>query len=262
MNREKLENLALGIDIGGTGIKGALVNTFSGELVSERIKRPTPEGGKPQEIIATVQEILASLTAISLSVAQVSELPIGICFPAVVKNGHTFSAANISKEWIGLAAEKMFEQQLGQPIFFINDADAAGYAETHFGAGRGKSGLTIMTTLGTGIGTALMFNGALIPNAELGHLTIHGKDYEKKASYAAKERDDLSWHEWAERLQIYYRELEKLLSPDLFIVGGGVSKYAENFLPLIECDTPMLAALLRNNAGIIGAATLAVQPDR
>jgi polyphosphate glucokinase len=242
---------AIGIDIGGTGIKGAYVDLAGGALLSDRMKVSTPEGGRPKDIVASVQQILGMLTGAP------ADTPVGICFPAAVVHGRTMSAANVSDEWIGLEAEKLFEEAIGRDIFFVNDADAAGYAESRFGAAKDKDGLVLMTTLGTGIGTAQIYNGVLIPNAELGHLEIHGGDYEKKASFAAKERDDLDYKHWAKRLQRYYSHLEALLWPDLIIVGGGVSKHHEEFLPLLDLRTPIVPAVLRNNAGILGAAALA-----
>ena len=241
---------AVGIDIGGTGIKGALVSTKTGELRSERIKLGTPEGGEPEAIAEVVREIAAA-------VDDKPERALGICFPAVVKHGITQSAANVSDRWIGLDADELFSNTLHRHVHVINDADAAGVAEVKFGAGRKRSGLTVMTTLGTGIGSALFYNGVLIPNAELGHLEIDGVDYETRASFAAMERDSLSFEEWAERLQIYYSTLEKLFTPDLFIVGGGVSKSHEQFLPLLKLKTEIVPAALQNSAGIIGAAALA-----
>jgi len=243
---------ALGIDIGGTGIKGAIVDTTTGELVTERVKLSTPEGGSPEDILATVVQLIEELGGVE------SDIPVGICFPAVVHNGVTMSAANVSKDWIGLEAEKLFEKGLGRDIHFVNDADAAGYAEVRFGAAKGVEGLVLMTTLGTGIGTALIYNGVLVPNSELGHLEIGGKDAEHRAAYSAKEREELSWKRWAGRLQKYYATLEMLFSPDLLIVGGGVSKNYESFIPLLELSTPIVPAVLRNNAGILGAAALAV----
>ena len=242
--------IAVGIDIGGTGIKGAVVDTATGELLTSRIKVPTPEGGEPDAIVATVTQILATL-------AVEPGIPVGVCFPAVVINGTTMSAANVSDKWIGLAAESLFEQALGRDIHFVNDADAAGYAEVRYGAAKGVKGLVILTTLGTGIGSALIYNDVLIPNSELGHLELDGKDAESRAAYSAKERDDLDWAHWAKRLQKYYTHLESLFSPDLFIVGGGVSKTADDFLPLLKLDTPIIAAVHKNNAGILGAAALA-----
>ena len=245
--------LAIGIDIGGTGIKGAVVDVGAGELVSERVKVATPPGGEPDAIIAEVVAMIAGLGDAA------DGLPVGVCFPAIVRGGRTMSAANVSKAWIGLEAERLFEEALGRDIFFINDADAAGIAEAAFGAAKEVPGLVILTTLGTGIGSALVYDGVLIPNTELGHLEIDGHDAESRASYAAKDRDDLSWKKWTKRLQRYYERLEFLFSPDLLVVGGGVSKHHEDFLPLLHLATPIVPAALRNNAGILGAAALAAR---
>ena len=242
---------AVGIDIGGTGIKGAIVDVTTGKLLSDRIKLPTPEGGEPDDIVLTVQEVLKKLGSPD------KKLPMGLCFPAVVVEGRTLSAANVSKKWIGLEAEALFEKGLNRSISFVNDADAAGYAESLYGAAKKNKGLVILTTLGTGIGTALIYKGVLIPNAELGHLQLEGVDWETRAAYSAKERENLSWEEWAGRLQKYYDMLVALFHPDLFIVGGGVSKEYKDFLPLLKLDTPIVPAALRNNAGILGAAALA-----
>lgn len=244
--------LAVGIDIGGTGIKGALVDLETGELVSERIKIATPPGGDPAAIIGVVVSIISQIGA-------PPEAPVGVCFPAIVLHGKTMSAANVSPLWIGLEAETMFEAALERDIHFVNDADAAGYAEVRYGAAKGVPGLVLLTTLGTGIGSALIYNGALIPNSELGHLKLSGRDAEKSASNSARERGHLSWKRWARRLQVYYSHLELLFSPDLFIVGGGVSKSHELFLPQLKLRTPIVPAELRNNAGILGAAALAVK---
>jgi polyphosphate glucokinase len=241
---------AIGIDIGGTGIKGAVVDTKSGTLLSERIRFETPDGGTPKSIAKTLKELVAQLPG-------AQGLPVGICFPAVVRNGVTMSAANVSKDWIGLDADTFFERELQREVHVLNDADAAGIAEVKFGAAKDAKGLVIMTTLGTGIGTALMFNGRLIPNSELGHLEIDGVDYESKAAFSAKERENLSWDQWAKRLQKYFSRLEALLTPDLFIVGGGVSKEHEFFLPLLKLKTPIIPAQNRNSAGILGAAYFA-----
>jgi polyphosphate glucokinase len=250
------QNIAIGIDIGGTGIKGGIVDLDSGELVSDRVKLPTPEGGKPDDIVETTKKIVEQLAA------EDPDAPVGVCFPAIVSHGVTLSAANVSKKWIDLHAEDLFEEALGRDIHFVNDADAAGYAESRFGAAKDRDGLVLMTTLGTGIGSALIYNGVLIPNAELGHLEIDGADAESKAAYSAKEREDLSWEKWAKRLQRYYSTLEFLFTPDLFIVGGGVSKHYKDFLPLLDLKTEIVPAAHRNNAGILGAAALAVRTDR
>ena len=243
---------AIGIDIGGTGIKGALVDTKRGELLSSRIKIETPTGGEPEAIAEVVREIASQLT-------NRSDRVIGICFPAVVQDGITRSAANVSKRWIDLDAESLFTKALHTKVEILNDADAAGVAESKFGAGKGKRGLVIMTTLGTGIGTALVHNGVVIPNSELGHLQIDGVDYETKASFAAKERENLDFNQWAQRLQRYYSELERLFTPSLFIVGGGISKSHKECLPLLKLKTEIVPAKLKNSAGIIGAAAFATR---
>jgi polyphosphate glucokinase len=250
-----MSNRAIGIDIGGTGIKGAVVDIRKGELVGERVRFETPEGGTPRDIADVVAKLVSALPDAKNS------MPVGICFPAVVQHGKTMSAANISKEWIGLDADRMFEKKLNRKVHVLNDADAAGLAELRFGAGKKARGVMIMTTLGTGIGTAIFINDKLVPNAELGHLEIDGVDYETKASFAAKERENLSWEAWAKRLQTYYSRLEALLSPDLIIIGGGVSKNWEKFVPLLDLQATVVPAQKRNSAGILGAAWLANQRD-
>ena len=241
---------AIGIDIGGTGIKGALVDLDSGALVSERVKRATPEGGRPADVVAVVAEMADELGAEQLDA-------VGVCLPAIVLGGRTMSAANVSDEWIGLDADQLFADALGRDIHFVNDADAAGYAEARYGAAAGQRGLTIVTTLGTGIGSAFIHDGILLPNTELGHLELDGVDVETWAANSVRERDDLSFDEWAVRLQRFYAHVEFLFSPDLFVVGGGVSKHHEEFLPLLDLRTPIVPATLRNNAGLMGAAALA-----
>lgn len=246
-----MAKIAIGIDIGGTGIKGALVDVKNGEMIGDRVRVETPAGGSTDDIISTVKALLKKLPDAP------DDTPVGICFPAVVQHGVTKSAANISKNWIGFDADKAFTKALGREVHLVNDADAAGLAEMRFGAGRAERGVVIMTTLGTGIGTAIFYDQKLVPNAELGHLEIDGVDYETKAAFSAKEREDLSWEAWAKRLQKYYSTLQRLFSPDLIIVGGGVSKEHKNFLPLLDIDCEIVPAELRNNAGILGAARLA-----
>lgn len=245
---------AVGVDIGGTGIKGALVDLDAGALVSERVKVATPSGAEPDDVLAAVKTVLDRLGVDD------ADVPLGVAFPAIVKNGRTLSAANVSDRWIGFEAERFFEVGLGREIHFANDADVAGVAELRYGAAKGRDGLVILTTLGTGIGTAMLHNGTLIPNSELGHLQRagHKRDAEAWTAYSAMERESLSWRQWSKRLQWYYSHLEFLLSPDLFIVGGGVSKHAGEFLPRLDLKTPIVPAVHRNNAGIIGAAALAV----
>jgi polyphosphate glucokinase len=245
---------AVGVDIGGTGIKAAVVDLEAGTLLSDRIKVATPVGAEPKDVLQAVMQVLEKLDVLE------DAIPLGVAFPAIVKAGRTLSAANVSKAWIGFEAEKFFEDGLGRDIHFANDADVAGVAEMRYGAARGVQGLTILTTLGTGIGSAMIYNNVLIPNSELGHLqrAKHGKDFEAHAAYSAMERDGLTWEQWAERLQVYYSHVQFLFTPDLFIVGGGVSKHADSFLPLLRLDTRIVPAVHRNNAGIIGAAALAL----
>ena len=246
-----MAKVAIGIDIGGTGIKGALVDVKKGELAGERLRVETPAGGRPDDIALVVKELIRVLDPDGTATA------IGICFPAVVQHGVTKSAANVSKEWIGLDADELFTKVIGKPVHLINDADAAGVAEMKFGVGKKAKGLVLMTTLGTGIGTALFIDGRLVPNTELGHLEIDGVDYETKAAFSAKERENLDWVQWAARLQTYYTKVENLFTPDLFVVGGGVSKEHEDFLPLLKLRTEIVPAKLKNTAGIIGAAMVA-----
>ena len=245
---------AVGVDIGGTGIKAAIVDLTAGTLLSDRIKVATPKGAEPGDVLGAVREILATLDI------EGDAIPLGVAFPAIVKSGRTLSAANVSEKWIGFEAEKFFEEGLGRDIHFANDADVAGIAEVLFGAAKDAAGLTILTTLGTGIGSAMIYDGVLIPNSELGHVqrAKHGRDAEAYAAYSAMERDGLSWEEWAQRLQWYYSYIEFLFSPDLLVVGGGVSKHADQFLHLLELRTPIVPAVHRNNAGIIGAAALSL----
>ena len=245
---------AVGIDIGGTGIKGGVVDLEAGELVTDRIKVPTPPGAEPPAVLNAVKQVLETLEVAD------SDIPLGVAFPAIVKNGKTLSAANVSEKWIGFEAEKFFEDGLGRDIHFANDADVAGVAEVRYGAAKGVEGLVLLTTLGTGIGSAMIYNGVLIPNSDLGHLARPGKDKDAEyyAAYSAMEREELSWSKWAKRLQWYYSHLEFLFSPDLFVVGGGVSKHPEEFLPLLKLNTPIVPAVHRNNSGIIGAAALSL----
>lgn len=245
---------AIGIDIGGTGIKGGLVDVKSGELIGDRLRHETPDGARPADIAEVVRRMVNELPK--------SHTAVGICFPAIVRHGVTLSAANVSKEWIGLDAAKLFSEALKRHVHVLNDADAAGVAEIKFGAAKKNKGTVMMTTLGTGIGTALFTNGELVPNCELGHLEIEGVDYESKAAYSAKERENLSFEEWAKRLQVYYSNLDRLFSPDLYIVGGGISKQHELFLPLLKLNAPIVPALKRNNAGILGAAALAFKNSK
>ncbi|WP_029209907.1 polyphosphate--glucose phosphotransferase [Arsenicicoccus bolidensis] len=244
-------SLPLGIDVGGSGIKGAPVDLETGEFAAERVRIPTPEDSTPEAVADVIAQIIDQLDEVG------PDAPVGITVPGVVTHGVVRSAANIDKRWIDCDADALFTKRLGRDVHVVNDADAAGIAEVRYGAAKGKDGFVILTTLGTGIGIALIHDGVLIPNAELGHLELDGHDAETQAANGVREAEDLSWEEWAERLQRYYSHLEDLLWPDLFVVGGGVSKKAKKFLPLLDLRTPIIPATLLNSAGIVGAATLA-----
>jgi polyphosphate glucokinase len=254
MGTQARARTAVGVDIGGTGIKAGVVDLDAGALTSDRIKVATPKGAEPRDVLAAVTEVLDRLGVTDASI------PLGVAFPAIVKRGRTLSAANVSKKWVDFPAEEFFEEGLGRDIHFANDADVAGVAELRYGAAKDQDGLTILTTLGTGIGSALIYDGVLVPNSELGHVqrAEHVRDAEAYAAYSAMERESLSWEAWAQRLQWYYSYIEYLFSPDLFIVGGGVSKHATEFLPMLDLKTPIVPAVHRNNAGIVGAAALAL----
>ena len=239
----------LGIDIGGTGIKGAPVDVAGGKLLADRRKLATPHPAKPDAVAAVVQELVKAFEWTG---------SIGITFPGVVVNGEIRSAANLDHDWIGVDARELFGRVTGQPVTVINDADAAGIAEVRFGAGAGKTGTVLMLTFGTGIGSALFVDGTLVPNTEFGHIEIDGKDAEKRASERAKELHDLSWSKWAGRVDDYMRHMEALLSPDLVIVGGGISKESEKWVPLLTgVRAKIMPAALLNDAGIVGAAMAA-----
>ncbi len=234
-----------GIDVGGSGIKGAPVDTETGELVAERIRVKTPRPATPKAIVATAVEVVRRSGW---------DGPVGCGFPAVVKDGVVLTAANIDKAAIGFDLQGRLEQELGNPVRMINDGDAAGLAEMRWGAGRGIEGVVLMLTLGTGIGTSLFVEGRLVPNTELGHIEIQGKDAEHRASDSARKRDDLSWREYAERLDEYLHRIEDLLWPDLIVIGGGISKKSEKFLPHLTARTKIVPAQMLNEAGIAGAA--------
>ncbi len=244
-------NYALGIDIGGSGIKGALVDLTAGDFATERLRIDTPTESTPANVAAVVGEIVNNFAE------QLGDGPVGVTIPAIVQHGVTISAANIHESWVNCPAERIFEDALGRDIVLVNDADAAGVAEVGFGAAKGHPGLVIVTTLGTGIGSAIIHRGVLVPNAELGHLEIDGYDAEKRAASSVREREGLSWSEYVPRLQRYYETVEFLFSPDLLVVGGGISKKAGKFLPKLELRTPIVPAQLQNRAGIVGAAWLA-----
>lgn len=238
----------LGIDIGGSGIKGAPVNTETGMVLVDRFRIKTPQGAETQPVAEAVAEIVQHFAW---------KGPIGIGFPAPIRHGIVKMAANISPAWVGLNADEILSRATGCPVTVINDADAAGLAEMAFGAGKEQPGTVIMVTLGTGIGSAVFHNGQLVPNTELGHLEMKGEDAEKRASDAAREREDLSWKKYAKRLDSYLLLVEKLFWPDLFIIGGGISKNSDKYLPFLTVEAQVIPATFLNEAGIVGAALAA-----
>jgi polyphosphate glucokinase len=239
----------LGLDIGGSGIKGAVVNYQSGNLITERHRIPTPEGAEPEDVSKIVNQIREFFNY---------EGPIGCGFPAIIQHGVARSAANVSAKWIGTNINDLLSEETGNPVFTLNDADAAGIAEMRFGVGREyQNGVVILLTVGTGIGSAIFTDGVLVPNTEFGHLVIRGKDAELRASDAARSEKDMSWKKWASNFEEYLKVLEGLFSPDLFVVGGGVSKKWQKVAPYFNINTKIIPAELLNQAGIIGAAVFA-----
>jgi len=239
----------LGIDIGGSGIKGAPVDLKKGEFATDRLRIETPQPSKPKAVAKVVAELVKHFKYSG---------PIGCTFPAVIQRGVALSAANVDKSWIGTDAATLFSEETGCPVLVWNDADAAGFAEMTHGAGKGRDGIVIMLTFGTGIGTAVFHDGKLLPNTEFGHVEIRGKDAEHRASANIRKEKGLSWKEWTGRVEEYLQHIEMLFTPDLFIIGGGVSKKHEKFLPLLSgIRTEIVPAELFNDAGIIGAAMAA-----
>jgi len=238
----------LGIDIGGTGIKAAPVDVATGQLLAERLKLPTPRPATPKAIAPVVGQLVSDFHWTG---------PAGITFPGVVTDGVVRTAPNLDPAWISVSARELFGKATGLTAAVLNDADAAGIAEMRFGAGAGETGTVLLLTLGTGIGSALFFNRALVPNTEFGHIEIHGKDAEARASERAREEGDLSWGKWAGRVDEYLDKMEELLSPDLIIIGGGISKKSDRFLPRLTLRARVVPAALLNDAGIVGAAMAA-----
>lgn len=244
---------ALGVDIGGSGIKGATVDTTTGELIANRIRIPTPQPSTPAAVADTVARLVENFDGADA---------FGCTFPAIVQNGVILSAANVDSSWVGVDGRALFQTSTGRDFTLLNDADAAGIAEMTFGAGRGHQGVVMILTFGTGIGSAIFTNGVLLPNTELGHLKIRGRDAEHRASDRARKDGNLSWADWTPLVNEYLSELEALFSPDLFIFGGGVSKEHQSFLHLLTTRAPIVPATLRNEAGIVGAALAAAQAQR
>jgi polyphosphate glucokinase len=237
-----------GVDVGGSGIKGCDVDLDAGTLNNQRLRIPTPEPSVPEAVAEVVAEVVARFGWRG---------PLGVTLPCVVKDGVAHTAANVHQDWIGTDAAKLLSERIGQRVLVINDADAAGIAEMRHGAGRGVTGVAVLLTFGTGIGSAVFVDGTLVPNTEFGHLQLDGRDAEDTAAASVREELGLSWPHWAGRVTNYLRALETVIWPDLIIVGGGVSKHADRWLPLLENRTPVVAATLRNDAGIVGAALAA-----
>lgn len=246
--------VAIGVDVGGSGIKAAAVDLDTGELISGRLRVPTPLPAAPAAMLASIARLIKRILA---EVKIGPEIPVGVGFPAVVINGVTRTAANVDAGWVDFDADTALERVLRRPVHLINDADAAGVAEMRFGAGVGRMGTVFLITLGTGTGSALFYDGRLVPNLELGHMEIRGRDAERRSAAAARVRRGISWKAWASDLDEHLLAIEKLFSPQLFIIGGGVSKRAERFVPRLTVRAEVIPAKLLNDAGIVGAAMAA-----
>lgn len=243
----------LGIDVGGSGIKGALVDSVSGEMLTERFRIPTPESRKPKAMAKVVAEIVKHFD---------HKGPIGVGFPTIIKHGICKSEGNLHKKWHGMNVEKLFSEYVGRPVTVVNDADAAGYATMNYGIGKDKKGLVIMITIGTGLGSGAFWNGELIPNFELGQIPFENYDkIELWAANSAKEREGLTYKDWGKRFNRFLELVELIVSPDLIMLGGGASKDFDQFKDCITIETPVVASLLLNGAGIIGAAAAALHPE-
>jgi len=249
------KHIALGIDVGGSGIKGAPVNLKTGELTEDRFRIPTPDPSTPDAVAQTVAQVINRFKPSK-------KTPVGVTFPGVIQDGVVRTAANVDDQWIGADIRQIIRDHSGHDVVVLNDADAAGYGEFKYGAAHQQDGVVLLTTLGTGIGTALIVDGTLVRNTEFGHVQIDGHDAEEFAAESARERHNLSMDQWIERLQAYYTEMEKLLWPDLIIVGGGISKHSEEFLPKLRLRAPIVPAELLNQAGIVGAAAHADNVNR
>ena len=243
---------AIGVDVGGTGIKAAPVNLKKGTFAKERYRIPTPQPSTPEAVGKAVARAIKHFSPDA-------HVPIGVTYPGVIQQGIVKTAANIDDEWLETDVRQIISDHAGRDVVVMNDADAAGFAEYKYGAAHGQDGVVFRATLGTGIGTALIAEGQLVSNTELGHILIDGKDAEEYASKTGREKHNLDWDEWAVHLQRYFSEIERLLWPDLIIVGGGISKSAHMYLPELNLRAPIVAAELLNGAGIVGAAAIAHQ---
>lgn len=242
---ETTSPIAVGIDIGGSSVKGAAVSLTAGDLAGDRVLEPTPTPSTPLAVADVVASVASRVRAAG---------PVGITFPGVVRSGIVETAANLDHSWVGVDANDLFSRRLGRPVTVLNDADAAGIAEMAFGAGRDRQGVVMMITLGTGIGSALFLDGKLVANTEFGHIIVAGEDGEKLAAASVRTAQDLSWETWSRRLNAYLVRLECLISPDLIILGGGISRDHAEFLPRLRARAELAPAQLLNDAGIVGAA--------
>ena len=255
--------LAIGVDVGGSAIKVGAVAVDRGELIGRRVRMPTPDPSSPAKVVPAIARTVARLVRDTGDVPAAP--PVGVGVPAVVIGGVTKSAANIDADWIDFDAREALTTELKRPVVVLNDADAAGLAEMRFGAGIDEPGVVFVLTLGTGVGSGMFNDGRLVPNTELGHMEIRGRDAERRSAAAARTRRGLSWKAWAEDLDEHLHAIEKLFSPDLIILGGGVSKQPDKFIPLLTVKTRVVPAKLQNDAGIVGAAMAAAEahlPDR
>ena len=248
--------LAIGVDVGGSGVKAAVVDTASGLLVSERLRVPTPTPSTPDRVGATIGRLIRRLVK-SAEIA--ADTPVGVGLPGVAMNGRLLTAANIDPAWIDYAIADKLSKSLKRPVSIVNDADAAGIAEMRFGIGVGRPGVVIFLTLGTGVGSGVFNDGVLVPNTEFGQMEIRGRPAERRSAAAARVRRGLSWKAWASDLDEHLQRIEDLMWPTLFIIGGGVSKNADKYIPRLTTRTPVVPASLRNDAGIIGAAIVAAE---
>jgi polyphosphate glucokinase len=250
--------VGIGVDVGGSGIKAAAVDLDTGELISPRHRVPTPQPSAPAAVVASIARLVKK---ISTEVTLAPHFPVGVGFPAVIVDGVTKSAANVDPGWIDFDADTAMERVLRRPVHIVNDADAAGVAEMRFGAGVGERGTVFLITLGTGVGSALFYNGMLVPNLELGHMEIRGRDAERRSAAAARLRRGISWKAWAADLDEHLLAIEKLFTPRLFIIGGGVSKRSERFIPRLTVRARVVPAALLNDAGIVGAAMASAEQE-
>jgi polyphosphate glucokinase len=248
--------LAIGVDVGGSGVKAGVVDVDDGSLISDRLRVPTPQPSTPDAVIQTMARLV---TRLAQATKLGPEVPVGVGVPSVVVDGVTRTAANIDAGWVNFDADRATERALRRRVWMVNDADAAGLAEMRFGAGIGKGGTVIVLTLGTGTGSAVFVDGRLVPNTELGHMEIRGRDAERRSAAASRIRRGLSWKAWAIDLDEHLQAIDRLFSPRLFILGGGVSKNADRFIPKLTVTVPVVPAILRNDAGIVGAALYAAE---